>query len=312
VGADTRSDEALVATVCRPRPPGKRQMGPREEGDEITLEPLRPRTFDKTSPVTAYWLPRCDGFEVVGGRRQAVVEHAVFDDDPLHPVALRVRVGNKRRRLLPIDAVEAVCPLRRLLYVRRPPSVATRAGNAVGVRAGRAARTTGYASVAAWRVGVPRARSAAQAAHSAARRHGPSVRRGAVLVGKGAYFVVVTAAMLAVAVVTMAGRFARFGVLTARRYAPTVAGLARRSIVVAHGNVRTGLGVSLRGSRRLRQAARQPRRRRPVRISVPPLLAVDDTEGAELLDTPLRAELHAMHDPHVLDEPDTVVQQTAT
>src|SRR6185437_1521902 len=117
---------ALSVTVCCLGSPGKRLVGhPRQEGDEISLEPLRPRTFDKTSPVTAYWLPRCDGFEVVGGRRSAVVESAVFDEDPLHPVGLRVRIGNKRRRLIPIDAVEAVCPLRRLLYVRRRPSVAT-------------------------------------------------------------------------------------------------------------------------------------------------------------------------------------------
>jgi hypothetical protein len=267
---------------------------PREEGDEITLEPLRPRTFDKTSPVTAYWLPRCDGFEVVGGRRSAVVEHAVFDDDPLHPVALRVRIGNKRRRLIPIDAVEAVCPLRRLLYVRRRPSVATRAGTGIvgaGARAGRVARTTRVASSAAWRAGAPRARSAAHAAHGAALRRWPAVRRGAVVAGEAGVFVALAAAMLVVSAATMGGRLLRFGVLTTRRYAPTMAALA--------------YSASRRSSRRLGELARQAqgaRRRRPTRL-------VEDPESAELLDSPLRAEVRALHgDTHVLDEPKPVAQ----
>jgi hypothetical protein len=278
-----------------PRLSGQALAGPsEEEEDKITLEPLRPRTFDKTSPVTAYWLPRCDGFEVVGARRIAVVEHAVFDDDPLHPVALRVRVGNKRRRLIPIDAVEAVCPLRRLLYVRRRPSVARRAGNRLVTArsgAGRVARTSRVASVALWRAGVPRARTAAQAAHGAARRRWPAVRRGAVLAREGCVFVAHTVALLVVAVAMMSARLLRFGVLTVRRYAPIMAAFTR--------------SASRRGSRRLGELSRQTqaaRRRRSPR-------ALDDPESAELLDSPLRAEALAHGDAHVLDEPPVVQPQ---
>src|SRR5690348_10834980 len=96
----------------------------------IALEPLSPRTFDKDSPVTAHWLTRCEGFEVAGVRGLAVVESIVYDDDPLVPVAVRVRRGQRGQngtRLIPIDAVEAICPVRRILYVRRPRSTASRA-----------------------------------------------------------------------------------------------------------------------------------------------------------------------------------------
>jgi hypothetical protein len=275
-----------------PRLSGQALAGPsEEEGDEITLEPLRPRTFDKTSPVTAYWLPRCDGFEIVGGRRSAVVEHAVFDHDPLHPVALRVRIGHKRRRLIPIDAVEAVCPLRRLLYVRRRPSVARRAGNTLVTAragAGRVARTSRVASAALWRAGAPRARIAAQAAHRAGRRRWPAVRRGAVLAREGGVFVALTVAMLVVAAATMSARLLRFGVLATRRYAPIMAAFTR--------------SASRRASRRLGELARQAQnasRRRTLR-------AFDDPESAELLDSPLRAEALAHGDTHVLDEPPVV------
>jgi hypothetical protein len=287
----------LLAPVFGQAPGGY----PQGEGDEITLEPLRPRTFDKTSPVTAYWLPRCDGFDVVGGRRPAVVERAVYDDDPLHPVGLRVRVGNKRRRLLPIDEVEAVCPLARTLYVRRPPSVTVRAGSAVGTRAGRVVRTTGVASVSAWRAATPRARSAARAAHSAARRRWPAVRRGAAVAGEAAFFALVTLAMFAVWLGTTAVRLLQLGARTTRRYSPVAAALMRRSIAVAHGHVRSGLGTS----------RRYARRHRPVRVSVPPEPAADDPESLELLDSPLQAELRALRDPLGLDEPEPV-QQPAT
>jgi hypothetical protein len=247
----------------------------------MSLEPLRPRTFDKTSPVTAYWLPRSDGFEVVGGRRPAVVEHAVFDDDPLHPVALRVRRGHRGRMLIPIDAVEAVCPLARVLYVRRPPSVAARAGVglvALGAGAGRVARTGGCVSAALWRAGAPRAQDGARATFGAARRRWPSVRRGAVVAGEVAFFLGLMLATVVASAVTMAGRLLRLAFRSARRHAPKIAALARTSSVSCGRGVRQLIGVA--------QQQRRPSRRSPA-------VAVDDPEADELLDSPLRAELEA-------------------
>jgi hypothetical protein len=77
--------------------------------------------------VTAYWLTRCEGFRVAGAGRHASVERPVFDADPLRPVALRLRRPSGRTSLVPIEAVEATCPVDRVLYVRRPPSAAARA-----------------------------------------------------------------------------------------------------------------------------------------------------------------------------------------
>jgi hypothetical protein len=197
---------------------------PRERGeDEISLEPLRPRTFDKTSPVTAYWLTRCDGFRVAGSRGSAVVEGTVFDEDPRYPVALRVRRGQKGTRLIPIDAVEAVCPIERVLYVRRRPSAASRAAvgiSALGPRGRHAARRTGVGVATAWRFGAPRARAASHATAVAARRQWPSLRRGAVLVAQGAYVSALVLQALVVAASIAAVRLARYGFRAARRLAP--------------------------------------------------------------------------------------------
>jgi hypothetical protein len=279
-----------------PRVSGQALGGPsREEGDEISLEPLRPRTFDKTSPVTAYWLPRCDGFQVVGGRRSTVVEGAVFDDDPRHPVALRVRHGHNGRKLIPIDAVEAVCPLGRVLYVRRRPSVARRAGVgivALGAGVGRAARTAALLSGALWRFGAPRARVATYAAVSAARAQWPSVRRGAVVAGETAFFVALATAMLLASASIVGARLLRAGFLAARRYAPRGTRAAQTSFMQAR--------------RVVAGRARNRVRKTSLAAAVRPLA---DPDGGKLLDRPLRADVVPMHEkndgPH---EPKRVAQ----
>jgi hypothetical protein len=149
----------------------------------IALEPLSPRTFDKDSPVTAYWLTRCEGFRVSGVRGEAVVEGVVYDEDPLEPVALRVRRGQHNRartRLLPVDAVEAVCPVQRILYVRRPRSAASRAVGGVsslGPHGRRATQRTSQGMAAAWRYSAPRAAAASRAGGAAARAQWPWIRR---------------------------------------------------------------------------------------------------------------------------------------
>jgi hypothetical protein len=256
----------------------------REEGDEISLEPLRPRTFDKTSPVTAHWLPRCDGFQVVGGRRSTVVAGAVFDDDPRHPVALRVRHGHNSRKLIPIDAVEAICPLGRVLYVRRRPSVAARAGVgfvALGAGVGRIARTAALVCAALWRFGAPRIRATALAAFGAGRAQWPSVRRGAVVAAETAFFLALVAAMLVASASIMAARLVRAGFRAARR--------------------------SFMQSRRVvADRTRDRVRKTPVAARVEPLA---DPDGANLLDRPLRTNVTRVHEKHDRPhEPKSVAQ----
>jgi hypothetical protein len=285
-----------VSTVCRPGSRGKRFLGHRERREtRISLEPLRPRTFDKTSPVTAYWLPRCDGFQVVGGRRSTVVEGAVFDDDPRHPVALRVRHGHNGRKLIPIDAVEAVCPLGRVLYIRRRPSVAARAGVgvvALGAGIGRVARTAALLCAALWRFVTPRVRVTAHAALSAGRAQWPSVRRGVVVAGETAFFLALAAAMLVASASVMGGRLVRAGFRTARRYAPRGARAARRSFT------QTRRVVAARARDRVRKT--------PLAAAVEPLA---DPDGAELLDRPLRTNVARMHEKHDRPhEPKSVAQ----
>jgi len=256
----------------------------REEGDEISLEPLRPRTFDKTSPVTAHWLPRCDGFQVVGGRRSTVVEGAVFDDDPRHPVALRVRHGHNGRKLIPIDAVEAICPLGRVLYVRRRPSVAARARvgfMALGAGVGRVARTSALVCAALWRFGAPRIRATALAVFGAGRERWPSVRRGAFVAAETAFFLALVAAMLVASASIMAARLVQAGFRAARRYAPRGARAAQRSFTQSRRAVadRTGDRV----------------RKTPLAARVEPLA---DPDGAKLLDRPLRTNVTRVHEKH--------------
>src|SRR5439155_26299252 len=112
------------------------------------------------------------------------------------------------------------------------------------------------------------ARIGARTALGAARRQWPSVRRGAVVAGEVAFFLALTAAALLVSAATMAGRLLRLGFGAARRRAPMIAVLIRTSLVLCG-----------RGLRRLGEVARQPR-----------------GESIELLDSPMRAELEAMHD----------------
>jgi hypothetical protein len=216
-------------------------VGHRKEGDEITLEPLRPRTFDKDSPVTAYWLTRCDGFQVAGRRGLTTVERAVYDDDPLHPSALEVnRIRRRGTKLVPVEAVEAVCPMRRILYLRRRPSAPTRAAvggvYALAPYGRRAARTTATTATALWAFGAPRVRASARAGAAAAREQWPAARHGGIAFGKAsARGAAAFAAFAAAASVA----FARFIRSAYRWLAPRAARLARASFAFARRGVRS-------------------------------------------------------------------------
>jgi hypothetical protein len=216
-------------------------VDPRSEGDETTLEPMRPRTFGKASPVTAYWLRRCDGFEVVGGRRRATVERTLFDDDPLHPVALRVRRGQRGSALIPIEAVDAVCPTQRILYVRRRPSAASRAFtvvSALGPHGRRVARETALSLATLWRIGAPRARATTRAGIGAARRRWPVVQRGFVVVAEATVVLALTVQALVVSASIAGARVLRICFLAACRLAPRGARIVGGSFTLARRALR--------------------------------------------------------------------------
>lgn len=99
-------------------------------------------SFDRSSPVLAYWLAHCEGFHVrMPGGRRGYVEAVAFQS-PDHPRALAVRVGFlRRKRFVPIELVEGVVPAKRLLLLSPPPSRARIAAAAGGARARRIATT---------------------------------------------------------------------------------------------------------------------------------------------------------------------------
>jgi len=198
--------------------------------------------------VTAYWLRRCDGFQVAGRRGLTTVERAVYDDDPLHPAALEVnRIRRRGTKLVPVEAVEAVCPMRRVLYLRRRPSAPARAAvggvSALAPYGRRAVRTTASSATAMWAYGAPRVRASARAGAGAAREQWPSVRQGGIALGKAtAVFAAAAAAFVAVASVA-AARFLRLCFRSAwrlaRRVAPHAVRGARSSFTFARGALRS-------------------------------------------------------------------------
>jgi hypothetical protein len=177
-----------------------------------------PRVFDRTSPVTVYWLTRCKGFEVRGRGRVGRVEAILFDDDPLKPVALRVRSRLGAARTIAVEAIAATCPRERVLYAdrRRTIAPATRwiarrlaAVPVFGVR------TVASALTGLWVAIAPRlqlaARSTATAAVAGARRSSPHVARGIRLAAEVACFAAAVVGELLVRVAIAAGRGLRRG-----------------------------------------------------------------------------------------------------
>ena len=107
-----------------------------------TVEPVH--TFDQSSPVLAYWLTRCEGFEVTAGRRTGVVEKVALDRLDERADHLVVKFAGLRRVIVPSEAVRAVVPAEELLVLQPPeepePRLAPAAQRAKsdGVRAVRA------------------------------------------------------------------------------------------------------------------------------------------------------------------------------
>jgi hypothetical protein len=113
------------------------------------------RSFDRSSPVHAYWLAHCEGFAVRTGRREGVVEEVELDLAQERAAALVVRYGPLKRIRLAPESVDVVVPDEELLVVPAaeapPPRVAPLASQArerasVSARAG--AHATGRAGSA--------------------------------------------------------------------------------------------------------------------------------------------------------------------
>jgi hypothetical protein len=138
-----------------------------------------------------------------------------------------VRRGTK---LVPIGAVEAVCPLRRVLYLRRRPSAPVRSVSALAPHARRAARTTASTAAAMCAYGARRVRALARAGAGAAREQWPAVRQGGIAFGKATAVFAAAAAVFVAAASVAAARFVR---LCYRRLAPHAVRLAKASFAFA-------------------------------------------------------------------------------
>jgi hypothetical protein len=82
----------------------------------MTVKLREQRRFDRSSPVTRYWLAHCEGFRIAGSSGGRV-EELVAELDDRRPVELLVRSRSGRRRVVSADAVDAVVPAERLLIV---------------------------------------------------------------------------------------------------------------------------------------------------------------------------------------------------
>jgi hypothetical protein len=102
-----------------------------------------PRSFGRGSPVHAYWLSCCKGFNVEADGRVLGRVEEILCADPVSPDALVVRTGGLRRRerLVPVREVVAVVPATRALLmadVEAAPHTRASVGHAAVVLAGHA------------------------------------------------------------------------------------------------------------------------------------------------------------------------------
>ena len=128
-------------------------------------------SFDRSSPVLAYWLANCEGFRVRSDGKTGVVK-AVELGPGGRVEELVVGFGLGRRVAIPPEAVEAVVPAREVLVLEQrqpePPRPARIAPAAR--RSADAARTgLGAGGHAAKRTGASAGRAAAVASLAAAR-----------------------------------------------------------------------------------------------------------------------------------------------
>jgi hypothetical protein len=109
----------------------------------------RARSFDRSSPVHAYWLAHCEGFAVRTGRREGVVEEVELDLAQERAAALVVRYGPLRRVRLAPESVDVVVPDEELLVVpaaEAPPSRVAPLASQARERASASARAGAHAT----------------------------------------------------------------------------------------------------------------------------------------------------------------------
>ena len=108
------------------------------------------RSFERTSPVSRYWLARCEGFTVRSGRRVLGAVAEVGGPDPFGAVEYLVVCRHPRlrgdRTLVPAERVTEVIPAHKTLIVDEAPGGAAARGRRVVHGARRA--STGVARAA--------------------------------------------------------------------------------------------------------------------------------------------------------------------
>ncbi|HEY3921465.1 MAG TPA: hypothetical protein VGL76_05065 [Gaiellaceae bacterium] len=170
--------------------------------------------------MAAHWVSRCDGFRVVVGRRDAgTVERTVFDEDPLSPVALRVRRPHGRSQLIPLSELEGIEPLTRVLYFHKRPGRGASAGRRLS------------AGTTQLRRGASRTRAGAMSSSQRtaslvvrnSRRHWPSLRSFLIADARVALAVLVFCVRFSLAVLVFVARtlveFVRGSAVRARQVA---------------------------------------------------------------------------------------------
>jgi hypothetical protein len=130
-------------------------------------------SFDRSSPVLAYWLANCEGFRVRSNGRTGVVK-AVELGPSGRVRELVVGFGLGRKVAIPPEAVEAVVPAREVLVLEQPPPQAEAQRPArlapAARRSADAARTgLGAGGQAAKRTGAGAGRAAVAVSLAAAR-----------------------------------------------------------------------------------------------------------------------------------------------
>lgn len=180
--------------------------------------------FEGRSPVARYWLSKCEGFAVTGGTH-GVVEELIRDADPFVTTRLVVRTGRRRRAVVPADAVAAVDPAERVVFVAR--RARQQRGRAAIMRAAAGARRGGAGIAFARREMTTRA---APAVGSAGRT---TVRAAAITAASTKAYAPKVAARTSRALARARRETATRAVPAiehARRHAPKVGGYVRRRL----------------------------------------------------------------------------------
>jgi hypothetical protein len=179
------------------------------------------KLFAAGSPVAAYWLSRCEGFEVRAGRRSVGTVDAVVCTEPAGRAESLVVQGRRRPDAVAAERVVGVVPARRLVLLAEPVGPDRTAALRVALAA--LSRAALLAVAAGARTALLAAAVGARTTLAAGRRHAPVVaaalRRAATVLG---------AAALALAILV-----ARLLAAAWRTLVPLLAALVRRGVALA-------------------------------------------------------------------------------